>query len=233
MLGILGGLGPLASAEFLKTIYEYNSADLEQRCPSCILYSDPTFPDRTTAIASGGSDGILLNRLMEAIERLCQAGATKIVIACVTIHYLLPRIPSQHRERVISLVDLVIDEVLSAKRKYLLLATVGTRQANIFQAHDRWDLAAQYIVFPSGDDQDQIHKLIYQLKSSGSSDSAIACLDAILRRYEIDGFIVGCTEFHLLTKHLIKQENSNQKYYIVDPLLTFAKHLRRFVGADI
>ena len=49
LLGILGGMGPLASAEFLKTIYEYGTRDLEQRSPACILYSDPTFPDRTSS----------------------------------------------------------------------------------------------------------------------------------------------------------------------------------------
>ena len=53
LLGILGGMGPLASAEFLKTIYEYGTRDLEQRSPACILYSDPTFPDRTQTIVNG------------------------------------------------------------------------------------------------------------------------------------------------------------------------------------
>ncbi len=42
LLGILGGMGPSASAEFLKTIYEYGISDLEQRSPACSLYSDPT-----------------------------------------------------------------------------------------------------------------------------------------------------------------------------------------------
>lgn len=48
-LGVLGGMGPLASAEFLKTIYECSVAGGEQRSPSVIMYSDPTFPDRTEA----------------------------------------------------------------------------------------------------------------------------------------------------------------------------------------
>ena len=46
-LGILGGMGPLTSAEFLKTIYEVNISGPEQDAPACVLYSDPSVPDRT------------------------------------------------------------------------------------------------------------------------------------------------------------------------------------------
>jgi aspartate racemase len=102
LLGILGGMGPLASAEFLKTIYEYNVADLEQELPACVLYSDPKFPDRTEAIISG-SDDILINLMVTALESLCQLGISKVVITCVTMHYFLPLIPTRLREKVISI----------------------------------------------------------------------------------------------------------------------------------
>src|SRR5260221_377430 len=105
MLGILGGMGPLASAEFLKTIYRLNLSGSEQEAPSCVLLSAPSFPDRTAAILNG-STAILVTRLTQALEELASLGAERIVIACVTIHHLLPDVPERLRRRVVSLLDL-------------------------------------------------------------------------------------------------------------------------------
>ena len=48
--GILGGMGPLASAEFLTSIYKLSLGRTEQNMPRLYLVSDPTVPDRTKAI---------------------------------------------------------------------------------------------------------------------------------------------------------------------------------------
>src|SRR5215471_16021368 len=92
ILGVVGGMGPVASAEFLKTIYEYHHSDVEQQSPSVIMLSDPSFPDRTDELLAGASD-VLLQKLVAALTMLRQAGANRIVICCMTIHHLLPRLP--------------------------------------------------------------------------------------------------------------------------------------------
>ena len=56
-LGILGGMGPLASAKFLSTVYRLNLVEPEQEAPNCILLSDPSFPNRTKAILAGNTGG--------------------------------------------------------------------------------------------------------------------------------------------------------------------------------
>src|SRR5262245_32754287 len=126
ILGILGGMGPLASAEFLQTLYRWNIVEPEQDAPACVLLSDPSFPDRTEAILSG-STGALAERLTRALEELCRMGADRILIACVTIHHVLPEVPEPLQRKVISLIDLAVEEALAAPRPRLLLATVGTR----------------------------------------------------------------------------------------------------------
>ncbi|MBD2773824.1 hypothetical protein [Iningainema tapete] len=67
LLGILGGMEPLASAEFLQTIYEENLTDIEQELPACILYSDLTFGDCTEAILAG-TEEILIKHLESCTE---------------------------------------------------------------------------------------------------------------------------------------------------------------------
>lgn len=231
LLGILGGMGPLASAEFLQTIYEFNFAVVEQDLPACILYSDPTFPDRTEAISSG-EDELLINHLLETLSNLVRLGVSKIAISCITTHYFLPKIPDHLRGKVISLIDLTIEEVLNNQKRYLLLCTNGTRQVGIFQNHKLWNLAAQYIELPREEDQDLVHKLIYQIKIRGPDYSFLSCLnllDRLIQKYYVEGMIAGCTEFHLITKHLIKSKPNSPSYHFVDPLLTIAKNFRRLV----
>jgi aspartate racemase len=55
IIGILGGMGPVASAEFLKTIYEDQLDPDEQGAPIVMMYSDPTFPDRTKAFLASNN----------------------------------------------------------------------------------------------------------------------------------------------------------------------------------
>ena len=100
MLGVLGGMGGLASAEFVKTIYEISGevCAREQAAPVVLMYSDPAFPDRTDAFLRGETQPIL-TKLIEALELLRNMGASQFVIACMTIHYLLPRLSPDLRSR--------------------------------------------------------------------------------------------------------------------------------------
>jgi aspartate racemase len=226
-------MGPIASAEFLQTIYEFNPADLEQESPACILYSDPTFPDRTDAILRG-SEELLIEHLVEALENLGKMGISKIVIACVTIHYFLPKLSAQLREKIISLIDLIIEEILGTPKQHLLLCTKGTRQARIFQKYEQWSLVEQYVILPDEEEQNIIHNYIYKIKGKNNEDSIINCvnyLDKLVDKYQVNSFIAGCTEFHLVTKHLIKLKQGGKNYSIVDPLLTLAKDFRRLSDA--
>ena len=229
VLGILGGMGPLASAEFLKTIYDLNIGAVEQESPVCILFSDPTVPDRTEEIING-TEEILLARLVRTLDALCRLGADKIVIVCVTIHYLLPKVPEPLRAKVISLIDLIFDEVLATEERHLVLCTSGTRKADIFQNHDRWELIKPQVVFADEDDQHFVHDLILKIKTNQIDDCLWSLFDDLSNRYRVDSFIAGCTEFHLLVK-LMKREGAPQ-YRFVDPLFTLARDLKRFVSSS-
>jgi aspartate racemase len=230
LLGILGGMGPLASAEFLKTIYEFNIADVEQKSPACVLYSDPTFPDRTDIIISGSSDSFV-RLLTTSLETLCLLGASKVVIPCVTAHYFLPRIPVSLRDKIISLIDVTIEQIFRAKTQHLLLCTNGTNRAGIFKRHERWKAVEQYVLIPDEYDQNRVHNLIYRLKKNCIDDSLIRCLGTLLEKYHVDSFIAGCTELHLLTKRL-PHLASGKNYQVVDPLLIVAKNLSTYLNAE-
>jgi len=172
-------MGPLASAEFLKTIYERSLGGYEQDSPIVIMYSDPTFPDRTEQFLQGSYE-VLLERLIEALQFLSQMQVSQIVICCMTIHHLLPRLPPQLRALVISLLDVIFDNVVRTQQRHLLICTKGTRQLEMFQRHEQWELVRDYIVLPDENDQQTIHHdIIYQVKKNQDMRQLTARLESL------------------------------------------------------
>ena len=228
LLGILGGMGPLASAELVHTLYRLNLDGPEQGAPRCVLLSDPSFPDRTEAILRGETRE-LTALLTAALEKLAGMGADRIVIACVTIHHLLPEVPEPLRRRVISLLDLVVEEVVAAARPTLLLATVGTRRARIFERHPRFAEIEPWLRFLDEVDQEHLHAWIYRMKQYEPVEGGLDWLDDLPRKYGVERLIFGCTELHLLERPLWARSGSHDPR-VIDPLLIVARDFARLMA---
>lgn len=222
ILGVLGGMGPLASLEFLKTIYEYSEFDHEQEAPRVVLYSDPSFPDRTEAFLSG-RDSELLQQMTEALKGLFHLGASNVVLCCVTIHHLLPRLRVDYRRRVISLIDVIYDTIEQGEQKHLMVCSNGTRKLGLFEKHDKWRLLQDRIVMPEESDQMEIHRdLIYPIKRNPDLNASLERLGKYRDKYGLESFIAGCSEMHLLNKQCL---SSDTGYRFIDPLAQIAKDL--------
>jgi aspartate racemase len=225
VLGVLGGMGPLASAEFVRTIYEYSGEahGRDQDSPSVLLYSEPSLPDRTEALLRG-EDEELLGRLVESLERLRAMGASQIVICCMTIHHLLPRLPHDLRERVIPLTDVIFERVESLGKRQLVLCSSGTRKLGLLQAHPRWERAKDYLLFPGEAEQHELHRLIYEVKRNRAVRRACSFIEFLLSTNRVDSFVAACSEVHLLAKHF-GDSGGRRGYGCVDPLSIIAKQV--------
>ena len=229
-LGIVGGMGPLASAEFLKTLYEENRFEVEQAAPACFLLSDPAVPDRTEAIIRGKEEEV--TRWLEfALHRMQNLGARRVVIACITMHHFLGHLPPSLQSMILSLVDLALDEVIDSGGRWLLLTSTGTRRTEVFERSDRWRKAQPHVVWPSVSDQKELHDAIYQLKKHGGVDQAAALCERLVRfsDYGVEGFVAGCTEFHLVTKH-IQLKPTQERIRIIDPLFLVANRMSTLIS---
>lgn len=227
VLGVLGGMGPLASAEFLKTIYECSVAGGEQLAPAVLMYSDPTFPDRTETLLCGPRQS-LLGRFASALEVLCGWGVSEVVVCCVTIHDLLPELPPRLRRKVASLLDPVAEHACETRGRQLMLCTEGARRLGVFERHEGWARAGRYVVMPDDDDQRRVHALIYDIKRSGDPLPMAAALEGLLVKYRADGFVAGCTELHILSKRFMSVPENRGRYQCIDPLQIIAeRHARR------
>ena len=222
ILGVLGGMGPVASAEFLKSIYDYSEGEREQEFPVVFVYSDPTFPDRTEAFTKGEEE-VVLNQLVKALNALIRMDASKIVICCMTIHHLLPRLSQDLAEKIISLLDVIAAHLPRTEKKHLLICSNGTRRFRLFENHKQRAVFERYLVFPTDDDQERIHRdLIYPIKKSPDPRTLLPLFDSLLEKYGVDSFAAGCSEIHVLSKQL-DANGRRGKYSCIDPLAIIAR----------
>src|SRR5271163_1208156 len=84
VLGVLGGMGPLASAHFMIRLTLLTPATRDQDHIPTVLWSDPRVPDRTKGRLGGGADPLPF--LLRGIAGLRRAGCGAIAIPCNTAH---------------------------------------------------------------------------------------------------------------------------------------------------
>ncbi len=226
-LGVVGGMGPLASAELLATIYRHDPPEREQEAPAVVLLSDPSVPDRSAAILRGET-GELARRLAAAIRSLVGMGAERVVVACFTIHHVLPELPEELRRRVVSLVDLTVEAIRADPRPRLVLATTGSRRSGLFTSHPRWGEVAGALVLPGEEDQEALHERLYRLKRGESPAATVAWLEELGGRHPAtEGFVFGCTELHLLARPLAERWGEEAvRRRVVDALTVVARRAR-------
>src|SRR5260370_34895544 len=129
------------------------------------------------------------------------------------------------RERIMSRVDIIFAEREQTKARHLMLCSRGTNQLRIFQNHEKGNIFEERVIMPDEDDQDLIHTCIYHLKNPQNVESIFPTIESLLTKYGVTSFIAGCTEIHLLAKHLLACGGSEKAYRCIDPLTILAKEL--------
>lgn len=224
VLGIVGGLGPLASAEFVRTVYRCAAWEREQDAPRVLMDSYPAFPDRTSAFLAGEDDAVL-PMLVGVLEGLVRQGATRLLICCMTAHHLLPRLSAELRRRIVPVPEVIVAQLRRARGRYLVLCTSGTRHMRLLERQPGWEEVADRAVFPGAADQELVHhELIYRLKRMADPADLVPLVASLRARYGADGFVVGCSEIHLLATHLYGGAEHPE---CIDPFLAVAASLAR------
>jgi aspartate racemase len=215
LIGVVGGMGPLASARLLQTVYALGAAADEQQAPRILLWSDPQVIDRTEALESGRLDE-LRQALARSVGSLVNAGASRVLIACLTAHVVLGDLPSELTERCVSLVDIVFGELAALSEPHLLLCTRGTARSGLFAARPGRS-ALPPLVELADADQDELHEHIYRLKRNADPAPTAALFRTLLPRYGVRAFVAACTELHMVTG-LVDAPG-------VDPMLLVARRI--------
>ncbi|HSB68737.1 MAG TPA: amino acid racemase [Candidatus Methylomirabilis sp.] len=135
IIGVLGGMGPAATADFYQKIIRATPAKADQDHLKVLIYSNPQIPDRTAAIRGEGPDP--LPSLVESAQALIRGGAAFLTIPCVTAHHFFAPLQRAVRVPILHLIGETVSAVASGYpglRRLGLLATSGTLQSHLFES---------------------------------------------------------------------------------------------------
>ncbi|GJE16499.1 aspartate/glutamate racemase family protein [Methylobacterium marchantiae] len=193
MLGILGGMGPMATVDFLRRLVELTPALRDQDHLPCIVAQATGIPDRTRAILGEGSDP--LPALEAALRQLEGAGATCIAMPCNTAHHWHGALQARTTRPILHIVDAVADTLMRSRAGDApvgLLASTGTVQAGLYVER----LARRGIACRVPEDQEAVMRAIRLVKAGALAEAGIL-LSASARSLLASGcgqVVLACTE---------------------------------------
>jgi len=206
VIGILGGMGPEATAFLFQAIIKNTEAARDQDHIRVLVDSNPKIPERVPAILCRGKDPLPM--MLETAKNLERAGADFIVIPCITAHYFIRELSKGVAIPVISIIAEVAEEVgrrLPDIERTGLIATTGTIQARLFQ--DRLSVKGIEVIVPSPEEQEHlVMSSIYGESgikagyTSGKNRRNILKVSKALISRGAQAIIAGCTEIPLVLK---------------------------------
>ncbi len=196
-LGILGGMGPLATVDLMTKIIALTPAQKDQDHIHMIVDNYPQIPDRTEAILGKGTSP--LSFMIDSAKRLEAAGADFIAIACNTAHYYVDDIQDSVNIPIMSMPKETVKFIDTAGFKTIaLLATDGTISTNLYQESLR--KRGFTVVVPDKLTQVSIMEGIYAVKSGDLNKGKKLFLHASKTVIEqgAEAIIAACTEIPLV-----------------------------------
>lgn len=232
-VGILGGMGPAAGADFARLFVDsctdvmraMGVAVTDQAYPEHWLAQVP-IPDRTASLLleSRGTDAPL-ESMKQVAARLGALGARTLAIACNTAHAwhaslqrCMPDLEVIHGVQ-----EVAIELARRGVRDVGLLATEGTYHAGVYQeALEHAGLACHT---PTPAERQLLMEGIYQGVKAGNLPFARERFEAVTRalaeRHGTDAVIMGCTEIPLA----LKAGSGQAGLYLADPARIMARVL--------
>lgn len=196
VLGVIGGMGPLATQLFYKMIIEHTDAHRDQDHINMIVLNHATMPDRTTAIMEDTLEELLV-RLIEDARLLESGGADFLVIPCNTCHVLAEKLQKATAIPMINMIDVTADQVAEKygqRSRVGIMATDGTIKMGLYQcALEKRGLIP---IVLSKEHQSQVMKIIYEgIKDNGPIDyKQFEKIEKAFKDAGCDCVIMACTE---------------------------------------
>lgn len=196
LIGVLGGMGPMATVDFFQKVIEETPAVRDQDHVPLIIDSSPQIPCRVSAILRGGESPV--PAMLAGLRRLEKAGAECAAIACNTAHYWYDDLRAECSLPILHIVDAVGDalEATGEPTPPLgLLATEATLSARIYQKR----LSSRKIDFVINTESEReklVLPAIAMVKQGRSIEAGRLLKEALhlLRQRGAGKWLLACTE---------------------------------------
>ena len=219
IIGILGGMGPEATADLFYRIIRATPVQKDQDHIRTIIYSNSKVPDRTAAIRGSGPSPV--PEMLKAAKALETAGADFIIIPCNTAHYFIDDLRDGVGIPILHMIELTAQRVQKESPsvgRAGLIATDGTVRSGIY--HRSFSEIGVEIITPAENLQKEAMKAIYEHVKTGDLERGGEILREVANHLIGRGsqvILCGCTEVSLVLK------DGGVPIPIVDPLQVLAE----------
>ncbi|MGQ9726298.1 MAG: aspartate/glutamate racemase family protein [Candidatus Bathycorpusculaceae bacterium] len=219
VIGILGGMGPEATADLFMRIIRETPAKKDQEHLRVIIDNNPKILDRTAAILGEGASP--LPEMVKTAKNLEKAGANFIIMPCITAHYYYEELRRSVKIPILNMVELTaqtISKIFPKAKKAGLLGTTGTVKGKLYDKYlNKFNIE---MVYPSDTFQKKIMEAIYDYMKTGKiQEGKKIVVDVANHLIELGAelIICGCTETSLVLK------DGDLTKPVVDPMQILAK----------
>ena len=221
-LGVVGGVGPAATVDFLRKVVRNTPARGDQDHLKILVEQNPQIPDRTAHLLGRGPDPTLA--LYATCKKLQAGDADLIAIPCNTAHAFVELIQPHLDIPILNMLTVTVNHVRESfptLQEIGLLATTGTLSSRIYQRA----LAAQGMrqVVPPPELQSLLMDAIYGPRGIKAGFTSGQCVDGLhdvideLVSRGVRVIILGCTELPLLLDRPELLTRGGQRVTLVDP----------------
>lgn len=226
-IGIIGGMGPLATADLFTKIIEYTDASCDNGHIHIIIDNDPSVPNRTEAILNGTDTPVPY--ITATANRLEKAGADFLIMPCNTSHSFYDKICAALSVPLVNMVEETASYLAeSGVKKACLFATEGAVASRVYdKACEKFGVT---LCHPSDDVKKEVMRIIYDGVKAGKDEWDVSFINAAIKELEENGVgnvILGCTELPIAVR----------KYGIVgsftDPTDILAKKAIEYAGYKV
>lgn len=219
-LGVLGGLGPLATVYFTDMVVKLTDAGCDQEHISMVILNHPSIPDRTDYILDNSKPDPLPVMIADA-KRLEGAGSDFIVIPCNTAHYFYDRIQDNINIPMLNIIDETVEyakKTVPNLKTLGILATKGTLSAGSYQRACK--KRGVGCLTPNEEDSRLLMHIIYDGVKAGNEVGfgEFESLIDRMRNAGCEAVVLGCTELSVVHwDYKIKRSD------VIDSMQTLAR----------
>lgn len=198
ILGVIGGLGPMATAYFYKRLVQMHDAAADQEHMEVIIHAKPQIPDRTKYILGQSRENPLPD-LLEIGRGLVREGAELIAIPCITAHFFHKELEEGIGIPVIHAVEETASYLKnSGIRKVGIFATEGTIQSRLFE--DTLSVHNIECIVPKLEDRGHIMHIIYDNVKAGKRPEIMLLKQVSDRMFAsgVEVILLACTELSVI-----------------------------------
>ena len=227
IIGIIGGMGPMATCDLMKKIILHTDARSDQEHLHILVDCNTNIPDRTAAIIDNGESP--LPEMIKSALRLQAMGAQALVVACNTAHFFLEDLQKSISIPIISILnETALHLHHKGFRSVAVLGTYGTICSGVYSnALTSMDISCTY---PNNEDQQFIMSLIYDYVKAGKDYPHPEKVHAMVNRLKAQGvqaLVLGCTELPILFAKM------DVTLPIIDPTVVLACAAIRFADGNL